>query len=321
VFPDRARWQLTLLEEKHGDREVRYRYGEHAYLLRAGSHRSEECSGDERDEMLLSMELRRALVLYPDGFDWKDAGPERRADLVIGTLLALPASAGDSKPAEMRALARDGKVVEAFRSIVGREKNGRSWPSTLELWRANELLWRETIDSIDVEGRVIDAYFLPADRRPASGSAMPVEKARNQDLPASCGLRVEIPKGAAWTEVAQGYGRLREEWNVRLRDLGFDVDRHATVEIGPNGEAVAWVVRLDPIPDQPPSEFRKVGTRRGVVLAVRGLAGITAEKLGQLNAALPNGSKAGNAYVRFDSRDGDGATVLIVLPYSIGKGG
>ena len=321
VFPDRARWQLTVADEKHGDRDVRYRYGEHFYLLRAGSRRSEECAGEERDEMLLALELRRALLLYPDGFEWKDAGPERRADVGgLGALVARPTSAVDAKPAEMRAVTRTGKLVEAYQAIVWREKNGRSWPSALELWHENELVWRETIESIDIEGKVIDAFFLPADRRPATGSPMPIDAAREQLLPPYCGLRVEIPKGSTWTEAAEGYVRLREEWNGRLRDRGLAVDRHATVEVGANGEPLVWIVRLDRIPDEVPSGFTTVPPRRGVVCAVRDPSSITAERIRNLAGDLPKGSKAGSAYARFESKAADGPIVL-VLPYAPERGG
>ncbi len=322
AFPDRARLQLTVQDEKHGDRDVRYRYGERCYRLPAGTHRSEESTGEERDEIVLSMELRRALVLYPDGFEWKDAGSERRADVgTVGVLFARPTSAADPKPVEMRAVARDGRPLEAYRSIAWREKNGRSWPATLELWRGKELVWRETIESIDVEGKVIDAFFLPSDRRAATGAAMPIETTRDQELPASCGLRVDVPKGATWKEVAEGYTRLREEWNERLKENGLAVDRHATIELGPKGEAVAWIVRLDHIPDVVPPGFTTVAQRRGIVLAVRDLASITPENVGRLSGSVPKGSVAGSAYARFDSKDGAAGTVLLVLPYALMKGG
>jgi hypothetical protein len=322
VFPDRARWQLTVADEKHGDRDVRFRYGDRCYALHAGTARSEESTGDERDEILLSMELRRALLIYPDGFEWKDAGSERKADLgSVGALMARPASTTDPRPTEMRAIARSGRLVESYQAIAWREKNGRSWPSALELWRGKELVWRETVESIDVEGKVIDAFFLPADRRRAAGSAMPIENARDQELPASCGLRVEIPKGSTWADVAAGYVRLREEWGAKLLDRGLAVDRHATVELGPDGGALAWIVRLDSVPETAPPGFKTVAPRRGVVLAVRDAASITAERIGRLNASLPKDSKAGSAYARFDSRDGGSGTALIVLPYTLEKGG
>jgi len=322
VFPDRARWQLTVADEMHGEREVRYRYGDRCYVLRAGSRRSEECESEERDEILLAMELRRALVLYPDGFAWKDAGSERRADLgTIGALMARPASAADPNPAEMRAVTRTGKLVETYRAVVWRERNGRTWPSALELWRSDELVWRETIESIDVEGKVIDAFFLPSDRRPATGSPMPIDAAREQALPGYCGLRVDIPRGSTWTETAEGYVRLREEWNARLRDRGLAVDRHATVELGANGEPLTWIVRLDRIPDDVPSGFTTVVPRRGVVCAVHDPASITADRIRILAGDLPKGSRAGTAYARFESKAADLGPIVLVLPYAPERGG
>lgn len=325
AFPDRVRWQWTRIGEDRGDHEVRYRYGDGFYLLREGAQRSEECAGVEREEMRLAMELRRALVLYPDGFDWKEAGGERKADLgEAGALFARATSASDARPAEMRASTRDGRTVEVCQGITWREKGGRTWPSGLEVWRLGKLAWRETIDSIDVEGKVIDAFFLPVDRRavdrrPGSGTTMPVEEARDQELPASCGLRVEAPKGTDWNGIAIGYDRLREEWTARLEGRGLAVDRHATVEIDAKGDPVAWIVRLDPIPESPPPDFRSVPARRGIALAVSGFGSIRPEKLGVLARALPPGSTAGNAYVRFVpevSKDALPSKILIVLPYS-----
>ena len=183
AFPDRVRWQWTRGGEDRGDHEVRYRYGESLYLLREGARHSDECSGAEREEMRLAMELRRALVLYPDGFAWKEAKGERKADLgEAGALYARPSSASDPRPVEMRAATRDGRTVETYQGILWRESGGRSWPTGLELWRAGQLVGRETIESIDTEGRVIDAFFLPVDRRTgdrSAGTTMPVEEARD----------------------------------------------------------------------------------------------------------------------------------------------
>ena len=321
VFPDRVRWQLTVGDEQRGGHETRYRYGDRFFLVREGSRVSEECTGEERSEMLLAMELRRALLSYPHGFEWKESGDERRAELgEFGALLLRPDSTPEKKPAEMRAVTRGGKEIDHYKGIVWREKDGRSWPSSFELWRSGVLVWRETIESIDLEGRLIDAFFLPVDRRVAVGTAMPVEEVRTQELPATCALRVEVPRGTPWPEVAAGYARLLDEWTQRLGDRGLGFDRLATVEVGAKGEPVAWIVRLDPVPERPPSEFTAIAARRGVALAVRGLASVTPEKVAQLSKSLPPGATAGVVYVRFDPGDGGSGTVLIALPYSASKG-
>ena len=150
---------------------------------------------------------------------------------------------------------------------------------------------------------------------------MPIDATRDQEIPSSCGLRVEIPKGSNWTEVAEGYVRLREEWNVRLRESGLAVDRHATVELGSQGEPLAWIVRLDRIQETVPPGFTTVPPRRGLVCAVRDASSITAEKIRSLTDDLPKGSKAGGLYARFEPKGGEGGMVVLVLPYTPGRGG
>ena len=323
AFPDRVRWQWTRNGEGRGDHEARDRYGERFYLLGEGARQSEECSGAEREEMRVAMELRRALVLYPDGFDWKDSNGERVASLGDhGALYARATSVSDPRPVEMRATTHDGRLLETYREILWRESAGRSWPTGLELWRRGQLVWRETIESIDVEGRVIDAFFLPVDRRPgdrATGTPMPLEEARDQELPAACALRVAAPKGTDWDEIVLGYERLRRDWTARLSDREIGLDPLATVEIDAKGDPVAWIVRLDRIPDHPPPDFERTPARRGMALAVAGFASIRPEKLGVLARALPPGSAAGSAYVRFAPKgpnDESPAKILVVLPYA-----
>ena len=322
VFPDRARWQLTLGDEKLGSHEIRYRYGDACFLQREQSPRSEPCTGEERDSMRLAMELRRALVLYPDGFGWKPAGDGRRADLgEVGVLFARPASGTNPRPEEMHAETRDGKALDVYRRIIWRESGTRAWPASLEMWSSGEIVWRESIDSIDTQGRFIDAFFLPAELRESSGSAVRIEETRSQELPASCSLRVIIPKGTPWSEVAAGYARLGAEWAERLHERGLRIDDRATVEVTREGDAAAWIVRLEPVPDQPPPEFVTTPAGKGMCLAVRGLGLVTPEKLATLVKSLPAGTRSRSPYLRFDPRDSKEGAVLIVLPYSPARGG
>ena len=147
---------------------------------------------------------------------------------------------------------------------------------------------------------------------------MPVEEARDQELPASCALRVEAPKGTDWDGIVLGYERLRQEWTTRLSERGIGIDPLATVEIDAKGAPIAWIVRLDRIPDRRPEGFESTPARRGVALAVAGFASLRPEKLDLLARALPPGSTAGSAYVRFapkPSSDESQGKVLVVLPY------
>jgi hypothetical protein len=320
VFPDRVRWQITAREKDASERLLQYRYGDAFFRLPPRTAASELCEGAERNQLLLQMELRRALMLYPDGFEWKGSGLDRRAELgELGSLFAHWAAATDKRPSEIGDAGPDGKPIDVYKAIEWRETRGRVWPAAAEMWHAGELVWKETVDSVEVQGRFIDSFFLPPDRRDRS-TAEPVESGvRELDLPATCSLRIELPKGTSWDDALAVRARARDEWTTRLGEQKLELDPSATIEVAGEGEPIAVVLRLLSVPGKPPAGFVVADARKGRGVAVGGLREVTAARIAELRKDVRADSNPANPYVRFDASRGAGADrVWIVLPYSRG---
>lgn len=317
VFPERVRWQLSVKDGKGDERVLQFRSGETVYSLPAHSAASEICTGPDRSQTLLQMELRRALMLYPDGFEWKGTSPERRADLgELGSLFVRDSTAPDGRPTELGDAGPDGKRIDSFKSIRWCEKDGRSWPAEMELWHSGELAWKETVESVDVRGRFVDSYFIPPDRRDHAGSEQVQGSIRELDLPPTCALRVETAKGATWDRVLADLARLRGEWTRQLAEKKLELEPVATIEISGGGDPTAIVVRLSTVPEDLPTGFLVSSPRKGLAMAVLGLKEATPARLTDLHKALPKGSVEGVPYVRFDPKTGAEGRIVVVLPYS-----
>ncbi|HEV8112772.1 MAG TPA: hypothetical protein VGR31_08345 [Planctomycetota bacterium] len=318
VFPDRVRWQITERDKDASERSIQYRYGDTFFRLPPRSAVSELCEGTDRSRLLLQMELRRALMLYPDGFEWKGSGLDRRAELgELGSLFAHSTSETDKRPGEIGSAGPDGKPIDVYKAIQWRETRSRLWPASIEMWHAGELVWKETVDSVEVQGRFIDAFFLPPDRRDRS-TAEPVETgARELDLPATCALRIELPKGTSWDDALAVRARARDEWTARLGEQKLELDPSATIEVAREGEPTAVVLRLLSVPEKPPAGFVVADARKARGIAVGGLREVTAARLADLRREVPADSQAANPYARFDASRGAGVDrVWIVLPYA-----
>lgn len=320
VFPERVRWQLSVKGGKADERILQYRSGEAVYRVPMRSGTSEPCKGEDRIQTLLQMELRRALMLYPDGFEWKGEGAERRADLgELGSLFVLGSSAGDKRPAELGDAGADGKRIDSYKNIRWREKDGRAWPESMELWHAGELAWKETVESVSVQGRFVDSFFVPPDRRDRSKADRAPGEVRELDLPATCSLRVEISKGASWDAALAELARLRDDWSKRLAEQKLALEANATLEASWEGEPTAVVLRLSTTPGTPPAGFLNSNVRTGMGVSVAGLREVTPSRLADLRSELPAGSAAGMPYVRFDPKTGAEGRILVVVPYSKGR--
>lgn len=317
VFPERVRWQISVKDEKGDERILQYRSGEVVYRLPSRSAVSEVCTGADRDQTLLQMEMRRALMLYPDGFDWKGTGPERRADLgTLGSLFVLGANATDKKPTELGDAGSDGKTIDSYKAIQWREKDGRAWPAAMELWHTGELAWRETVESVETRGRFVDSFFTPPDRRDRSGAQPTQGSIRELDLPSTCSLRVEIAKGSTWDTALAELARLRSEWSTRLAQQKLELEPIATLETSKDGDPTAVLLRLSIVPENPPAGFLISSARKGVAVAVGGVKEASPAQIADLRKALPKGSAEGNPYVRFDLKTGSEGRVVVVLPYA-----
>lgn len=316
VFPDRVRWHLSAGEESRLERHLHYRFGEQVYRVAPRSADSIELADEDRRDVLRQMELRRAVMLWPDGFAWKGDGTERTVDLLaLGSLRARFAAGSDAPPVEVSAVDAAGKPIDALRALTWRAVDRRSWPASAELWHAGELVWRETIDSVQTSTRFIDSYFTPGDRRdPVTRGARPGQ-VHDLEIPETCSLRVALSPGASWDAARAELDRLRTKWSEELKPL--ELDRASTFELSADGAPTACVLRLAITPKSAPQGFSVVTKRKGRALTVEGLGAATPAALSSLRAGLPRGAAALTAYARFDPREAPGGLVLLVLPFGL----
>lgn len=316
VFPERVRLWLGVESESATSRELHYRYGARAFEVPDQSSVSREFEGAERDRLLRYTDLRRAWMMWPDGFQWKSEGLDRTTDLGSrGRLRARFPAAGEARPIEIASFDTEGTLQDELKALAWRENAGRTWPAAAELWHEGTLAWSEKIDSIDTQGVFVDAYFLPADRRASAAGPKPAPDAiQIRDLPEFCAMRVELAAGSTWKTARAEETRLRRECGERLRQHGFELEGRATIEVSPEGQPRACFVRLATLPAEPPKGFVTIPARKGVAQLVGSFEDVTAARLASVRAAVPAGRRAETAYVRFPIEEDPPTQVLIVVP-------
>ena len=262
------------------------------------------------------MDLRRAWMMWPDGFQWKSEALDRTADLgPHGKLRARCLAASDARPVEIASFDADGELQDELKALAWRDDAGRTWPTAAEMWHAGALAWRETIDSIDTQSVFIDSYFLPPDRRAGTASPKPAADAiQLRELPQYCARRFELPAGSTWVAARAEETRLRREWTERLRPSGLELEGRATIKVFADGQPRACLVRLATVPAESPQGFATIPARQGVAQLVGSFEELNAARLASVRAGVPPGRLAGPAYVRFPIDADPPPQVLIIVP-------
>ena len=317
AFPERMRWMISAQIEGTLVRELQYQYGDAVYRIPTGTSASQLCEGDVRTQILRQLHLRRALMLYPDGFEWKGSGPERTTDLgELGSLRAKLPTDGGSRPGSMEHVDPSGRTTVGYRAVTWKETAGRSWPLTLEFWQGDERVWSENVASVDTAARFVESYFVPPDLREGSTTRSLAGGVRSLEIPETCFLRTPLAPRTSWEAAIRELGRLRAERSKRLTEAGLALEPVATFELSDEGEPVASVLRLAKVPEAAPEGFVMEPGRRGVAVAVDGLARADRARIEELRSGLPKGSVAGRPYLRFDMGEGSSPKrVVLVLPF------
>lgn len=316
VFPDRVRWWIGVGEDKTLERQMRYRFGTEFRAIDPKAAKSHVLEGDARGETMAQMEMRRALMLWPAGFEWKS---EKDASSVsLGALGRLVTVNDNARPTKLTWFDAQDRIVDEFRAIEWRVEAKKSWPTKFELWHEGNLVWRETIEAVDVDTRFIDSYFVPADRREgAGGQALEIGRVTSMDLPEHRRRRVPLELGTTWDGAREKYATLCAELRPTLAAQGIALDDKATFEVNAELAPTAVLLRLAASSKALGSEFDKDWPvwheRPGLVTFVIGLADAKASRLKALRDALPADASGGVPYMRFDPAK-PGEHVLIVLP-------
>lgn len=326
AFPDRARWWLGVGDESSPERRMRLRLGAAIHAIDPGQGASRELLAEERSEALVQIEMRRALFLWPHGFDWVREGLQSRAALPrVGTLTARFAEAASTRPVALEFHATDGAVGDEYRAITWRVENEKAWPVTLELWHAGEKIWLESVRSVDTRTRYVDCYFLPPDRRELGLSKPRADvQVRSTDLPECRVQRIGLKEGTSLEAALAEWKRIVHERRAELAPLGLALDDKVTLELGPRAKASAILLRLAPtavpLPEQVAARFALVPERPGLSTFVIGLGAVNGAQVEALEAALPQDARALSAYVRLDPEKPH-EYVLIILPLTAREAG
>ncbi len=316
LFPDRARWQFeSCAVERPGQVQI-YRCGTEAHQLQS-PRGSEEFAGEERDAVLLQMELRRAAMLWPEGFEWSEEGPGLRRTTVyrdsccrqqpIGSLSAELDDAG--RPARLRAEGSAG-TREALEIRSWQELEQRTWPREMLLDQGTPV--RETVESVETRVHFVDLYFVPPDRRVVHVAGGPAgSRILSTDLVPITVLRRELPSGISWEEALQ---QARAWTTVARSELGsgFELDPVPTLELSSAARASACLLRLSRPASAPPPGWQTIPERAGLLLVLEELSEVDPAHLGPLFSSIPPGTSPGTPYLRVhDRREG---RIEVVLP-------
>ena len=167
AFPDRARSQLRPDGARSAQRALNYRFGHQLWSIQPGKKESSELTGVHAAEAVLEFELRRALFLWPLGFEWTSAGENRlRAEVVdFGHLEAVLGGDTPNLPIQMEAFDTEDQERESFRNVIWIEGAERTQPASFDVYLRGGLVWEEEVLEVDVQSRFLDAWFIPADQR------------------------------------------------------------------------------------------------------------------------------------------------------------
>jgi hypothetical protein len=184
AFPGRGRWMLAAEDQGDDRRVLAYLCGQQAWSMPVASSTSAVLEGARLRETTLTLELRRALLVWPQGLPWEGEGEARVARLGdLGTLHARLAP-GAKRPHSLSARLPDGTPWESLEGIEWSAEDGapRAW--TLHL--GSEPVWTETVERLDRSRRYRSSFFVPPDRRirrPREGAVLE---------------RLRLPRRAAW---------------------------------------------------------------------------------------------------------------------------
>jgi hypothetical protein len=308
VFPDRVRWHFeSYAAVRRSEHEFFYRHGERVHRLSSGAH-SRALEGPERDTVLAQMELRRAAMLWPDGFGWSigadgHASALLQADSCCGELPlgTLVATLVEGRPARIEALDPEGRALETLEIRAWQDLGGRTWPRTLEL-RSEGGSLVETVEAVETRVHYLELSFLPPDRRPmpASRGATPGVLAR--DLVAMTYAPRRLPEEVNWEEAMDKAREWVAQAAKTLEPEGLTVDPVPTFELSPAGRPTTCLIRLSVPLLSPPEGFVTQPERAGLFLPLQRIDGLDSGAMERLLAALPEGAAAGTPYVRLHER-------------------
>ena len=324
IFPARARWWMSFEDEQNGYRRAEYRYGDRVFVYGQGSSKSEELTELNQTDALRRMELRRALFLYPDGFEWKVEAGVGRAELLP---LADESSVGslyvdldaEGRPKRMRVITPENQeqeslVVDSW-SAKPEVETERQWPKSMRLVVGEQGIWSETVQKVDPGRRYIDSFFIPADRRAGASRELGADtnsEVRQIDLPVFAYRQVELPADTSWSQALELGQEFLDRENRPGSALAGRLDDDVRFEIDARGRptfAVLHLKKTSPLP----KGWKLTEARSGLMIVLDEFAELGSARIGALLRAIPVGSRPTPAYARTVGQPGS-LRVQVLLP-------
>ena len=285
-----------------------------------GGTTSSEYEGDERDAALLQMELRRAIMLWPDGFAWREQTDEtlrsaevRRRDAGdaprIGTLEARLGASGELLLVQALPLGAQ-QPTESLRVLDWRRHGGRAWPRTIELSARGQLVWREVVEEVTTRVFYVDTFFRPADRRDPRSAVVDGILVQWIDLTAFTYAAHLLPDGASWDEALElGRAWIRAA-GEELAGTPHAVDPVPCFELSEAGAPTRCLVRLAAAVVDPPQGWTTRGDGPGLGTLLEGLDELTPGAVATLREAAAEEERGGVPYCRIARVEGPGGVQL-----------
>jgi len=323
VFPERVRWYFALRGGEPGQRIIEYRCGDTFFTLDENSGRSDVIAPPPADNgdwpaKCWAMELRRALFMWPDGFEWTGEGASRSAPSQCRKTIAVRLGDG-GKPSAIYLEGEENKS-ETYTNIRWRERNGRAWPASMDLTIEHSKVWSETVDVLETAVHMLDEFFIPPDRRAVLDARGPqLGGVRSSDAPAFVARRFALADKSDWKAAAERARQLTSSELPALIAAGWSVEPGACFEIGDDGTPASCVLRLRPAPLEIPRDwvFQPESTALYVVLADAAAGGVPAA-VRALRGAVPKGARPGTPCLRFATTVEAGGQVQVILPLAAG---
>jgi hypothetical protein len=315
VFPDRAVWKRRALNGRPEERTLSYRSGDACWLVGPGTGTSERLADGDRDTLVQQMELRRALTMWPDGFEWSGEGDLRTAPVAgTGSLVAVVGATG--RPKRITSFDGEGAERESFSEIEWSEQRGRWFPRTFELaWRGTPI-WTEEVQSIATNLRFLDYTFRPPDRRPdLTPELRGLGEPRHLDLRRATVRRTPLPAGISLGDALERAHLLWNEASRELGEKGHELEQGANFELSAAGAPTAIVLVVDgPALTPPPPGWTERTELPALSVLIEGLPRSTERLLDLARGAVPAGARAGTAFLRTDPAPGGQKRSQLVLP-------
>jgi len=314
---DHARLWIGVGAEGMQVRLLRLRSGEHVFALRLESAESVELEGEQRDEALAQLELRRALLQF-ESFAWQGEDLARTVALgPLGSLRARFETRQSTRPCELEFLDPKGHVQDACRAIRWDASGSSPTPSALELWHEAARVWVETVRRVQPMTSTRDAFW-PRDR--LEGETPPgTWNVIQTPSPEYAARRFPLPANATWASARKEIERLRSEWTPRLASLGLELEKRGTLELDEQLHPRFVVLRLASVVEKLPTGFERVAGRSAVGTPLEGLEQVEAGALRALREKVPAGVKTGPPYVRWALDPGGPKQVLLLLSWTTAK--